>query len=176
MLVGAFRDALVGVELNADTIAAAARAVSSSVTPITDGRATADYRHSGIEVLINRSLLAIAEGAEAAMWPDDPPTLSSKAGLEKAANAPQDVLDGDSLITIELNGQTSTARNTGATLLDHVRETAGATGMKEGCGEGECGACTMLVDGSAVMSCLVSAAQADGATVVTVEGLSLIHI
>ncbi len=171
VLVGAFRDALVGVELNADTIAAAARAVSSSVTPITDGRATADYRHSGIEVLINRSLLAIAEGAEAAMWPDDPPTLSSKAGLEKAANAPQDVLDGDSLITIELNGQTSTARNTGATLLDHVRETAGATGMKEGCGEGECGACTMLVDGSAVMSCLVSAAQADGATVVTVEGL-----
>jgi aerobic carbon-monoxide dehydrogenase small subunit len=58
-----------------------------------------------------------------------------------------------------------------ATLLEALRETAGLTGAKEGCGTGDCGACTVQVDGKPVASCLMLALQARGRNVRTVEGL-----
>jgi len=79
-------------------------------------------------------------------------------------------------IVFTLNGaRVSTRVHPLKRLLDVLREDCGLTGTKEGCGEGECGACTVLVDGAAVNSCLVPVAQIAGATVVTIEGLRGTH-
>jgi aerobic-type carbon monoxide dehydrogenase small subunit (CoxS/CutS family) len=76
-------------------------------------------------------------------------------------------------ITVEINGQTYEGDVEPRTLLsDFIRHTAGLTGTKVGCEQGVCGACTVLLDGAAVRSCLMLAIQANGRVLRTVEGLS----
>jgi len=75
-------------------------------------------------------------------------------------------------ITFELNGHTVTcAIEAHQRLLDVLRDVLGQTGTKEGCGEGECGACTALVDGRTVNTCLYPAPEASGRSIRTIEGL-----
>ena len=76
-------------------------------------------------------------------------------------------------IAFQVNGEERTARAYPmARLLDVIRDDLGLTGTKEGCGEGECGACAILLDGQLVNSCLVPAAQAAGTVITTIEGVA----
>ena len=76
-------------------------------------------------------------------------------------------------IAFRLNGVATRARvSAQMSVLDMLRELLGLTGTKYGCGEGECGACTIMVDGLSINSCLMFAADCDGREVVTIEGLA----
>jgi len=76
-------------------------------------------------------------------------------------------------IVLKVNGQTYQINiETHRTLIEVLRETLGFTGTKKSCSEGECGACTVLLDGKPVASCLVLAVAAQGKEIVTIEGLS----
>jgi carbon-monoxide dehydrogenase medium subunit len=165
-------ETLTGGPLDDARVAAAARAVAASIEPIDDIRATADYRVAATETVIARALRALADDRAGSQWPVDPPVL----GVHTPATVPPQVeIDESVTISVTLNGVPATgARAAGSTLLDWLREHSSevCSGVKEGCAEGECGACTVQLDGAAVMSCLVPAAQADGADIVTVEGLA----
>ncbi len=76
-------------------------------------------------------------------------------------------------VVMRVNGMQIEAEvDTAQTLLHFIREEAGLTGTKSGCENGECGACTVLMNGVPVRSCIILAAEADGADILTVEGLS----
>lgn len=76
-------------------------------------------------------------------------------------------------IRLTVNGRERTVEvRSDATLVEALRDGLGLTGTKIGCGHGECGACTVLLDGEPVNSCLIFAAQCEGRTVVTIEGLA----
>ena len=77
------------------------------------------------------------------------------------------------LIKLRVNGEVyEVAAEPWRTLLEVVRDTIGLTGTKKGCDEGDCGACTVLIDGKAVNSCLVLAVEAQGKDITTIEGLA----
>lgn len=162
--------ALLGKPLTTEVIADAARIAATAPKPITDVRSTAEYRTEMIAVLVTRALRQIASGEfaippakPALLWGPTPHATLSTAMIH-AENVP---------IETTINAQSykfETGQN--KTLLDLLREEAGLTGSKEGCAEGECGACTVFLDGAAVMGCMVPAVRAHGAQVVTVEGIA----
>ncbi|MEP7075176.1 MAG: 2Fe-2S iron-sulfur cluster-binding protein [Acidobacteriota bacterium] len=91
---------------------------------------------------------------------------------EIARNEPA-ALENAITVTLKLNGAAKSVEvDSRMTLLDAVRERLGLTGSKKGCDHGQCGACTMIVDGRRVLSCLTLAAQCEGKNVTTIEGLA----
>lgn len=171
--------ALIGNQLDDSTIAAAALAASDAIDPIDDVRATADYRKQTIKTVTSRTLAALRDNRQAEMWPAEPPCLTDTGWMSSDRSSPTQV-DESTPISVTVNGTTITAAGAASrNLLDWLRDQAASepeagplTGTKEGCAEGECGACTVMLDGQAVMSCLVPAAQAAGGEVTTVEGLA----
>jgi carbon-monoxide dehydrogenase medium subunit len=164
---------LKGLELSDTTIDHAATLAMQASQPIDDIRGSAAYRTEMVRVCVSRGLRALRDRHEKDGFPTSPVLLW---GADKGAQAylPQSMFHQHGTpITTRINGQDYTF-STGhdKTLLDFLREEAGLTGTKEGCAEGECGACTVFLDGKAVMSCLVPAVRAHGARIVTVEGLA----
>jgi carbon-monoxide dehydrogenase small subunit len=77
------------------------------------------------------------------------------------------------VVSLKVNGTDHTVvTKDNQTLLSLLRDTLEITGVKSGCGKGECGACTVLMDGTAILSCLTLAVAADGKEILTIEGLS----
>jgi xanthine dehydrogenase iron-sulfur cluster and FAD-binding subunit A len=165
--------ALVGCPLTPDVIAEAARLAAATPRPIDDVRSTAAYRTEMVRVLVARALRALAANTQADNWPDTPPMLWGRDKAHVITGLAQR-LSHEQVEPIQttINGHRLTI-STGQhkTLLRFLREDANLPGTKEGCAEGECGACTVFLDGAAVMSCMVAAPRAHGAQVVTVEGL-----
>lgn len=160
-----------GKPLSAEVGAEAGRQARADVAPIDDVRGSARYRLATLEGLVAQALTRLAEGNERAGWPDAPILLETNRSKSHDSEASDVAI---TQISTTVNGQSLTlpegAHTT--TLLNALRDYAGLTGTKEGCAEGECGACTVWLNGQAVMSCLVPATQAHGGEITTIEGLA----
>jgi carbon-monoxide dehydrogenase medium subunit len=176
---------LSGKALTESAIARAAELAAAASRPIDDLRASAAYRREMVRVATGRALRSLRDGTERDGFPATPVLLAgnghvgaSAAGLSAgelgtdAAHAPIAHSAGSPIETT-INGRHYSFRSGhNKTLLRLLREEGDLNGTKEGCAEGECGACTVFLDGEAVMSCLVPAPRAHRAEVVTIEGLA----
>lgn len=171
------QDFLAGQSLTDEVIEQAARLAAHAARPIDDLRGSADYRRYLAATLVRRGLRALREGQEQAGVPKEPVLLwgrtNEEAAPKAAAGQGAAFHAGREPIHATINGREYTfTSGHEKTLLRLLREEAGLIGTKEGCAEGECGACTVFLDGKAVMACLVPAPRAHGAEIVTIEGLA----
>jgi carbon-monoxide dehydrogenase medium subunit len=164
---------LAGKELTDEVIAQAGELAAEATRPIDDIRGSAAYRKAMVRVLVTRGLRTLRDGQEQAQVPDAPVLLWGRQTIDhrpQTVHRPPFTVQS---IHTKINGKEYTfTSGREKSLLRLLREEAGLTGTKEGCAEGECGACTVFLDGKAVMACLVPAPCADGAEVVTIEGLA----
>ena len=168
--------ALVGAPLSEERIAEAAELAAQATACIDDVRAGADYRRQTEGVLVQRALAALRNGAERAELPLDEPKLwgRTEGHYPRLAGKTACHRDGGlEPIEFTVNGKNVVVQGAGGkTVLDMLRDDLGLTGSKVGCAEGECGACTVWMDGIAVLACLTPAPRAHGTQIVTVEGLA----
>jgi len=162
---------LAGKELNEEVISKAAQLAMEASRPINDIRGSAAYRREMVRVCTARGLRSLFKGEEQAGVPNEPVLLWGKESVNgeqvSVSNFPK------SPIETTINGVKYTfTSGHDKTLLRLLREEGELIGTKEGCAEGECGACTVFLDGKAVMACLVPAPRAHGAEIITVEGLA----
>jgi len=165
---------LKGKTLSPEVCAEAGRVVCDDVSPIGDVRGSAAYRLQSLERLVPHALSKIATRTEASAWPAWPAApilLDTRDPLAAVGSDPGPYL-GQIVMAINHEPWTFEGVASAKTLLNLLRENAGLTGAKEGCAEGECGACTVWLGGQAVMSCLVPAPQAHGCEITTIEGLA----
>ena len=165
---------LQGKILSEETIDEAAELAREAASPIDDIRGSAAYRQEITRVLVKRGLTQLLRGEEADRLPEDPVLLWGKTQDPNSVGLDDQVLlSGKEPIITHINGhEYSFDQGHHTTLLHLIRDYAGLTGSKVGCEEGECGACTVYLDGKAVMACLVPAPRAHRAQISTVEGLS----
>jgi len=162
---------LTGKKLNEKNIAEAAELAVKSAHPIDDVRGSANYRREMVRVITQRGLTTLREGSEQNGMPKKPILLTSYKNADTSGASGGEF--PASSIETTINGKKySFTSGHDKTLLRLLREEGMLTGTKEGCAEGECGACTVFLDGQAVMSCLVPAPRAHGAEIITVEGLA----
>lgn len=161
---------LEGKTLTEDVIAEAARLAMEASKPIDDIRGSAAYRREMVRVCTARGLRSIRDGREQAGMPSDAVLLVNRKAPERGLSVRP---ESNAPIETTINGKKYSLKNGHEkTLLRFLRDDVGLTGTKEGCAEGECGACTIFLDGKAVMACLVPAPRAHGAEITTIEGLS----
>ncbi|HVN14716.1 MAG TPA: 2Fe-2S iron-sulfur cluster-binding protein, partial [Anaerolineales bacterium] len=162
---------LAGKHLTDNVITEAAELTMKASRPIDDLRASAAYRREMVRVTTMRGLRALRDGEEQAGVPSDPVLLWGKSQNTVPFKSVHH--DQKSEIHTRINGKEYTfTGGQDKTLLRLLREEGELIGTKEGCAEGECGACTVFLDGKAVMACLVPAPRAEGAEIVTIEGLA----
>jgi carbon-monoxide dehydrogenase medium subunit len=155
--------------LDGAVVQEAARLVAEAAHPISDVRGSAEYRDYMVGVIAKRALTAVMDGVDKDLIPAQPILLMGDGVQVPSPKVPWNGQEIHTWINgVEYHFTTGFDK----TLLDLIREDAGLTGTKEGCAEGECGACTVYLDGRAVMSCLVPAPRAHGSEIVTIEGLS----
>ena len=164
---------LAGKALKDDVFEEAARLTMNACKPIDDIRGSAAYRSEMVRVCTLRALKAVRDGQEHVGMPTEPILLWGESNSESALRLQFSHASPSAAIETTINGKKYTF-NSGyeKTLLRLLREDANLIGTKEGCAEGECGACTVFLDGDAVMACLVPAPRAHGAEIITVEGLA----
>ncbi len=166
---------LAGRPLDQETIEQAAKLSEAASQPIDDVRSSLDYRREMVRICTLRALRDIADNNDSRAVPENPILLWGEHALGNTSRLNHPLIHTLDLQTIHtrINGRDYTF-NEGfeKSLLRLLREDAGLIGTKEGCAEGECGACTVFLDGAAVMSCLVPAARAHEAEIVTIEGLA----
>ena len=160
---------LVGKTLDRGVMDSASSLAAQAAKPISDIRASQDYRSYMVKVLVEQALEEIALGKQREGLPEKIATLDTKEGTQAH---PAEGWEGDVIQTM-INGQEFAIPGyADQTLLSLIRDRVGLTGTKSGCEEGECGACTIFLDGKAVVSCLVPAPRAHGARITTIEGIA----